>query len=93
MLYQIALAHSFLLYLLIVDRMLVARPTNMVEVVINYAQLQYFVYSNLLTGLTNLLFWTYYKNVAFAMAVMVVYFMITAQVLNVCRRCKFKAPF
>ena len=92
-LYQVSLAHSFLLYLLIIDRILVKRPTNMVEVVINYAQLQYFVYSNLLTGLTNLLFWTYYKNVPFGLAIMVIYFMICAVVLNTCRRCKFKAPF
>ena len=92
-LYQIALVNSFLLYLLILDRVLVSRPTNMVEVVINYAQLQYFVYCNLLTGLTNLLFWTYYKSVAFGLAVMIVYFMICAVILNTCRRCKFKAPF
>ena len=92
-LYQVSLAHSFLLYLLVVDRILAERPTNMVEVVINYAQLQYFVYSNLLTGLTNLLFWTYYKNAAFGVVVMVVYFMICTVILNTCRRCKFKAPF
>jgi len=53
--------------------------------------LSYFIYSNILTGLTNLLFWTYYEGVAFGVFIMVIYFVIKTYIINNCRRLGFKA--
>ena len=92
-LFQTLLVNTILLYCLIIDRLVTKRPTHMVEAVINYGQLQYFVYANLLTGLTNLSFWTYYETVAFSMAAMIVYFVVETILLNHCRKCRFKASF
>lgn len=91
MLYHVSLINSFLLYLLVLDRFLTIRYSHMVEEVINYSQLAFFIYSNLLTGLTNLLFWTYYEGVIFAMVILFVYFMIMLVLINNCRKCGFRA--
>lgn len=72
---------------------MVKRPDNLVEAAINYGQLQYFVYSNLFTGLCNLCFWTYYGTAPFSVFIMIVYFLFHAAVLNSCRKCRFKASF
>lgn len=92
-LYQVGLINSFLVYLLVLDRSLVNRHQTMVEAVINYGQLQYFVYSNLLTGLANLVFWTYYAGIGFSVMVMVAYFAISAVIVSGCRRYKVRVDF
>lgn len=74
-LYQISLVNSFLLLLLLMDRILVSRHRNMIESMINYGQLQFFVYSNLCTGMFNLLFWTYYEGTVFAITIMFGYYL------------------
>lgn len=58
------------------------RPDNMVESAINYGQLQYFVYCNLLTGMINIAFWTYYENAAFGIVIMLLYFSWMTLMLN-----------
>ena len=90
-LYQCSLINSFILYLLVIDRLMIKRNENLIESVVNYSQLSYFIYSNLLTGLTNLLFWTYYEGVAFDIGIFLIYFMIKVIILNNCRKHNFKA--
>jgi len=51
------------------------------------------VYSNLLTGFTNVIFWTYYETTAFSVTIMIIYFMIEVIILNHCRKCRFRASF
>ena len=86
-LYHVALINSFTCYLLIIDRALVTRHTNMVDNAVNYGQLQYFVWKNLLIGLGSLIFWTYYSSYWFSVAYMIVYFFISVWITNNCKVC------
>ena len=81
-LYQVALINSYTCYLLIIDRLLVTRYTNMVDNAINYGQLQFFVWSNLLTGLINLVVKTYYQALGVSLAIMIIYFITSVVIIN-----------
>jgi hypothetical protein len=61
-LYQCASIHSIVCYLHVLDRLLAVRHENMLESAINYNQLQFFVWANLLTGYFNLSMKTYYES-------------------------------
>jgi glucosaminylphosphatidylinositol acyltransferase len=84
--YQTALINSFVCYLLILDRLLVVKNENMIECAINYNQLQFFVWANLLTGLTNLSIKTYYQSSWVGYVVMFMYLFINLIVVGNCRR-------
>ena len=89
-LYHVSLINSFLLYLLVLDRVLVTRYSHMIEEIINYSQLAYFIYSNFLTGIANVVFWTYEEGTLFAISVMLVYFLISTLAINGCRKYSFR---
>ena len=85
-LYQVALINSYTCYLLIIDRLLVTRHTNMVDNAINYGQLQFFVWSNLLTGLINVVVKTYYQALGISLAIMIAYFITSVVITNQCKK-------
>ena len=86
-LYQVALINSYTCYLLLIDRLLIVRYTNMVDNAINYGQLQFFIWANLLTGLINLVIKTYYATLLVSILIMVVYFMVQVVIINNCKKC------
>jgi hypothetical protein len=87
-LYQTALITSFSCLLLIIDRLLVVKNVNMLEQAIQYNQLQFFVWANLLTGLFNLAMTTYYNSQIVGYLSMFIYFLINTVVDNNCKYCR-----
>ena len=76
------------------DRIVIfTRTQSFVEESICYYQLQYFLYANLLTGLYNLVYWTYYEELAFSFLIMMVHFSFLTWMSNQCRKCRWKAAF
>lgn len=84
-LYQVALINSFCCALLLIDRILMVKAENMIENAVNYNQLQFFVWANLLTGLFNLAMKTYFQGSLVAYACMFVYFLPNVFVINNCK--------
>ena len=82
--------NSFLLYLILMDRLLAYRPQNMVEAAINHSQLAFFIIANLLTGLINLVTWTYYANEIIAYSVMLLYVFAVVTIHNMCKKHKIR---
>lgn len=58
----------------------------MIENAIGYNQLQFFVWANLLTGLSNLVMKTYYQSPLVGYITMFVYFFINVVVDNNCKK-------
>jgi len=85
-LYQTALINSVSCLLLVWDRLLVVKSENMIENAINYNQLQFFVWANLLTGFFNLALKTFSQTCRAAFAVMFAYVFINVVVVTKCRQ-------